>query len=59
METINLQHLNVRDPYTGRWGNPHMSFPDDKAAIHKMGQFGVCVLDPTRTISLVPAILQA
>lgn len=49
----------LRDPYTGRWGNQHMSFPDDKAVIHKMGQFGVCVLDPTRTISLIPAVLQA
>lgn len=49
----------IRDPYTGRWGNQYMSFPDDKAVVHKMGQFGVCVKDPTRTISLVPAILQA
>lgn len=49
----------IRDPYTGRWGNQFMSFADDKAVIHKMGQFGVCVLDPTRTISLVPAVLQA
>lgn len=49
----------IRDPYTGRWGNDHMSFPDDKAVIHKMGQFGVCVMDPTRTLSLIPAILAA
>ena len=47
----------MRDPYTGRWGNEHMSFSDDKAVIHKMGQFGVCVKDPSRTVSFIPAIL--
>jgi len=50
--------LNVRDPYTGRWGNQNMSFEDDKAVIHKMGQFGVCVLDPSRTLSLIPKVLR-
>ena len=48
----------IRDPYTGRWGNPYMSFPDDKAVIHKMGQFGVGVLDPTKCVALIPSILQ-
>lgn len=48
----------LRDPYTGRWGNQNMSFEDDKAVIHKMGQFGVCVLDPSRTLSLIPKVLR-
>lgn len=47
----------IRDPYTGRWGNQYMSFSDDKAIIHKFGQFGVCVKDPSRTLSLVPSVL--
>lgn len=49
----------IRNPYTGAWDNPYMSFTDDKAEVHRMGQFGVCVLDPTRTVSLIPAILKA
>lgn len=48
----------IRDPFTGRWGNQYMSFADDKAVIHKMGQFGVCVLDPSRTLSLIPMVLK-
>lgn len=47
----------IRDPYTGRWGNQYMSFSDDKAIVHKFGQFGVCVKDPTRTLSLIPTVL--
>nr|DAF85316.1 MAG TPA: major capsid protein [CrAss-like virus sp. ct3KQ27]DAK53061.1 MAG TPA: major capsid protein [Crassvirales sp.] len=35
-----------------------MSHDEDSATIHKMATFGVCVLDPTRTMSLIPAILQ-
>jgi len=49
----------LRDPFTGRMGNMHMSFDEDAAEIHKMTTTGVCVLDPTRTMSLIPAILQA
>lgn len=49
----------IRNPYTGEWGNPYMSFPDDKAEVHRFGQFGACVLDPTRVVSLIPAILKA
>lgn len=39
-------------------GNPHMSYDEDSATIHKMATLGVCVLDPTRTLSLIPAVLQ-
>jgi len=45
---------NVRNPFTGQLGNPYMSFDEDSAVIHKMsGKFGVCVLDPTKTFSLI------
>ena len=48
----------LRNPFTGQIGNPNMSFDEDSAVIHRMSQFGVCVLDPTRTLSLIPSILQ-
>lgn len=48
----------LRNPYTGQKGNPYMSFDEDAAVIHRMATMGVCVLDPTRTMSLIPAILQ-
>ena len=35
-----------------------MSFDEDSAVIHRMAILGICVLDPTRTMSLIPAILQ-
>ena len=48
----------LRNPFTGQIGNPHMSFDEDAAVIHRMAKLGICVLDPTRTMSLIPAILQ-
>lgn len=48
----------LRNPFTGQMGNPHMSYDEDSATVHKMATLGVCVLDPTRTLSLIPAILQ-
>ena len=48
----------LRNPFTGQINNMNMSYDEDSAVIHKMAQFGVCVLDPTRTMSLIPAILQ-
>lgn len=48
----------LRNPYTGQLGNPYMSFDEDSAIIHRMATLGICVLDPTRTVSLIPAILQ-
>ena len=48
----------VRNPFTGQMGNSHMSYDEDSATIHKMATLGVCVLDPTRTLSLIPAVLQ-
>lgn len=46
-----------RNPFTGQANNPYASFDEDAAVIHKMATLGVCILDPTRTMSLIPAIL--
>lgn len=50
--------LNVRNPFTGEVNINYMSHDEDSTTIHKMTTFGVCVLDPTRTMSIIPAILQ-
>lgn len=47
----------LRNPFTGQMGNPNASHDEDSATIHKMTTTGVCVLDPTRTMSLIPAVL--
>jgi len=47
----------LRNPFTGQMGNPNMSFDEDSAIIHKMTTTGICVLDPTRTLSYYPALL--
>lgn len=47
-----------RNPWTGQWGNPNASWDEDSAEVHLMGVMGVCVLDPTRTVSLIPVELQ-
>lgn len=48
----------LRNPFTGQKGNNNMSWGEDSCVVHKMATFGVCVLDPTRTMSLIPSILQ-
>ena len=48
-----------RNPFTGEAGNPYASFDEDAAVIHKYATLGVCVLDPTRTVTIKPAILAA
>ena len=48
----------MRNPYTGKIGNDFMSHDEDSATIHKQTTTGICVLDPTRTMSIIPAILQ-
>jgi hypothetical protein len=47
----------MRNPYTGKIGNDFMSHDEDSATIHKMTTTGICVLDPTRTMSLIPSLL--
>ena len=48
----------LRNPFTGEVNINYMSHDEDSTTIHKMTTFGVCVLDPTRTMSIIPAILQ-
>lgn len=47
----------LRNPFTGGMNNPYMSYPEDSAQIHKMATLGVFILDPTRTMSIIPNIL--
>ena len=48
----------LRNPYTGQISNNNMSYDEDSAVFHRMATLGICVLDPTRTMSIIPAILQ-
>ena len=48
----------MRNPYTGSYNNPYMSFEDDKAIMHRMATLGICILDPTRTMRLIPSMLR-
>ena len=47
----------MRNPYTGQIGGNVMSYDEDSAVVHAMTSLGICVLDPTRTLSLIPNIL--
>lgn len=47
-----------RNPFTGQINNSNMSYDEDSAVIHRMWEGGVFVLDPTRTVSLIPSILR-
>lgn len=47
-----------RNPFTGETSNNNMSFDEDGAVVHRYWQGGVFILDPTRTVSIIPAILQ-
>jgi hypothetical protein len=47
-----------RNPFTGEANNPYASFDEDAAVIHKYATLGICVLDPTRTMSIIPDVLQ-
>lgn len=47
----------LRNPFTGAMNNEHMSYDEDSASMHRMTTTGICVLDPTRTVSFIPAIL--
>lgn len=48
-----------RNPFTGQTNNPYASYDEDSAVMHKLAHLGICVLDPTRTLSLIPAVLAA
>ena len=47
----------LRNPFTGQMGNPYMSYDEDSATFHRMATLGICILDPTRTMSLIPNVL--
>lgn len=47
----------MRNPFLGTSSNNFMSYDEDSAVIHKMAQLGIMVLDPTRTMSIIPNIL--
>lgn len=47
-----------RNAFTGQTDIPFMSYDEDSTVIHRMATLGICVLDPTRTVSLIPAVLQ-
>ena len=49
----------MRNPWTGQVNINTMSYDEDSAVAHRMATLGICVLDPTRTLSLIPAVLQA
>jgi len=48
----------MRNPFTGAWNNDHMSNDEDAAVIHKMADSGIVVWDVTRTMRLMPDILE-
>lgn len=45
-----------RNPFTGQMNNPYMTHDEDSATMHRMWTGGVFILDPTRTMSIIPAI---
>ena len=46
------------NPFTGEANNSSASFDEDAAVVHYKATLGLVVYDPTRCISLIPAILQ-
>lgn len=47
------------NPFTGEMNNASASFDEDAAVVHYKATLGLVIYDPTRCISLIPAILQA
>lgn len=46
------------NPFTGETNNMSASYDEDSAVMHRKTTLGVCILDPTRTMSLIPDILE-
>ena len=46
------------NPFTGEVNNMSASFDEDAAVVHYKADLGILMYDPTRCISLIPAILQ-
>lgn len=47
------------NPFTGDANNASASFDEDAAVVHYKATLAIVIYDPTRCISLIPAILQA
>jgi hypothetical protein len=47
-----------RNPITGETNINTMSFEQDMAVLHRYATLAVVVLDPTRTMSFIPLVLQ-
>lgn len=47
------------NPFTGEMNNASASFDEDAAVVHYKAMLGLVIYDPTRCVSLIPAILQA
>ena len=56
-EEIRGFQSGFRNPYTGQVNIDNMSYDEDSAVVHRMATLGVCVLDPTRTMSIIPNVL--
>ena len=56
-EEVRGYQWGLINPFTGQMGNENMSFDEDKAVFHKMAWLGALVLDPNRTLSLIPSVL--
>lgn len=56
-EELRGYEWGFRNPFTGQMNNPYMTHDEDSATIHKMATLGVFILDPTRTVSIVPSVL--
>lgn len=46
------------NPFIGQYGNNNASYDEDSAVAHKKATVGMCVLDPTRTVSIIPNVLK-
>lgn len=46
------------NPFTGETNNMSASYDEDSAVMHRKATLGVCILDPTRTMSFIPDILE-
>lgn len=46
------------NPWNGQTNNTSAAYDEDSASVHKKATLGICVLDPTRTVSLIPVELQ-
>lgn len=47
------------NPFTGEANNSSASFDEDAAVVHYKATLGIIIKDPTRCVSLIPAILSA